>query len=334
MTTTSEQTTNSREDELDFLDAMDLQTTAGAEAAEEKFKEQQVPFNRLESLRLEDDQSVIGRFLTDMRQRPGHPAGACPNVNQHYLKCKDKPADAKWWPSDGKMSAVCRKDKVFNGHFKDCYGCDVAGDQPWPRTWALIVLREEVLDEKTGAVLQIRTKMKEVAILGDDGKPIPGKTEMVPDIRYLNQAYSNFFQPVFGMSTRAGTILNRDFEIKRKKVGKKVEYNFEKLDPLPFEWRGPKGDQPVQVRDNWDLSDPEIFLAYFPDVPDLRRPIGRKASDRHYKYYFISGSDEATDDAPPPPNNDMDPEQAAALRAKLRDDVMKNYGANSGVAAL
>jgi hypothetical protein len=231
-----------------------------------------------------------------------------------FAKTKPRPAnhDGDWKDT---WSAVCRYDKIFNGMYKDCYICDhIPNDKgkksrPSPKVWALAAMREEVFDKESGTLLGIRTQMKEVAETDKDGKPTDKKLT-VPNIVVVNMAYSNFFGPVAGTCNRKGTVLANDIEITR--LGIKMddtEYRPEALDQISL------ADGRVL-----DLRDNELMEQYFPGVPDLRRFIVEKSTDRFYKHFFIPGEDDdvATSlDAVPAPSADADPERVAKLRSRV-----------------
>jgi hypothetical protein len=269
-------------------------------------------FARTEFFKLEDKGSALVRFITD--------ADEWITVDQHQMiPTKDKPSDYEGnWPE--KMGSVCRKDEAFD--YGECYICDFLVDgkkikRPSGRTWALACIREEVRED--GKIAGYRDKTREVV------KKIGDKEETVTekDIVVVNMAWKNFFSIMKGFAEYYGTVLDRDYHIKRTGDDQSTTYQIVPLDPLIMDDKGTK----------FDLRDPQFASRYETDL-DLEKVIAERADDEFYARFFDprvtatkEGKVEKTGASPeaPKPDNDMDQEKLAAMAERV-----KNFGQAEG----
>jgi len=291
----------------------------GSEAAEQAAaKSGGGRFARVEYFSLEDKESAILRFLTEHTDWI--------TVNQHQMvPTKAKPADFEGdnWPD--KMGAVCRYNSAFQGEYSDCYICDNKLEknrqgkvkQPQPRTWALACVREEV--KEGGKVVGIRDKTREVKRKKADSDEMELTIEK--DIVVVRFAWSNFWHNIQAAAGVYGTVLDRDFFIKRSGSGLDTEYNSLPLDPITTE----NGDR-------FDLRNPEYMKLYANDY-NLEEIITKQSSDEYYARFFDpratvdkegnvkEASAEAQAAGPAKSDNDM-----AEDRLKALQDRVKSYG--------
>lgn len=306
----------------------------GAEAAQEAGKGG-AQFAKTHYLSLDADpnspeNTAIVRFLTDKDDWIV--------VDQHNnVPTKGKPSDYEGanWPD--RMGAVCRKDVAFTGVYADCYICENLVDgkdvkKPTGRTWALACLREEVRGdgtpdmggpEKKGKVLGIRDKTRQVAITGEDGKPT-GEERTERAVVVVNMGYKNFFSALAGFAGYYGTVLDRDYFIKRNGKEKDTTYQIIPMDPIPH------ADGTV-----FDCRKPEHAAKYEVAEGMLEDVINDRASDEFYGRFFdrrvtasskgssSSASSQTTGSsaAAPEKDNDADSARLAALANRV-----KGYG--------
>lgn len=311
--------------EEDLAD-LDFTGSAGGDAAEEIEKRQaeerakrRIQFDRIEYFGIKDDGGTATfRFLNDYTSRPGEVTPAWITALTHsYVPTKPQPLNyrGKSWPAT--RGAVCRKDQIFAAKYNNTCEIDEIihtsgynkGKKCFasPKTYAFVVMREEVIgtqemvatgeiaEHQVGKVLYLRDRMKEVAVVGADGKPVEGKTQLVPDIRIVEQSWENFFGILFGMAGLWDTILDRDIRCTRKGTDTDTKYRFAAMDP--FDVTMPDGS----VR-RYDLRDSEIFHAKYPNMPSLKLHLARLASDDYYKRFFIGPQDDDAKDGDAPSN--------------------------------
>lgn len=224
-------------------------------------------------------------------------------VDMHSM-VPTKPQPADWpegrnWPKS--MGAVCRNDKVFRARYGDCYICTtkkvVKGKEvqfpAGPRTWALAVLREEVVgtaemvaqgmipQTMVGTVVGYRDKTKEVAKMVD-GKD-SGEVEIVPEIVIIQQAWKNFWSSLSGMAARYTTCMDRDYHITRSGNDTTTTYQIVPLDPIVL---GENNKYGLPAGTKYDMSIPELVQALYPDLPDLRPMVAENADDDYYARFF------------------------------------------------
>lgn len=301
----------------------------GADALQEASKG--AAFQRTQFFGIEDGKVSILRFLTewdDLPTSPGVPSWIA--VDQHAM-VPTKPAPADWgdknWPS--KMGAVCRHDPAFTGMYRDCYICDHMVDKvtvdgkklkkPSGRGWALACVREEVIEN--GRVVGIRDMVREVTIPAKEGQP--EKTVKEKAIVVVNMGYKNFFGTLKGFGAFYGTVLDRDYRVKREGQSTDTDYQIIPLDPIT-----------MADGTRFDLRNPEHMARYETDL-DLVEIVMERASDQFYARFFdprfvVTGDDDKvvpTGQAPDPvkSSGDVDdPEKMNALAARI-----KGYGGNT-----
>jgi hypothetical protein len=336
------------------IDDLDFTGGYGGEAAEAGAAKG-ASFNRTEYFRLDGSPAGVAaganvgiiRFLSD--HVPSE-SNSIPwiTVDMHSMvPTRPKPQDypeGRTWPRT--MSAVCRKDKIFRARYNnECYIHTLKkGDgKPYTAagtTWALAVVREEVLGTKemaaagqipeamVGQVVGIRDKMKEIVKTDEKGEPIQGESVFVPEIVIVQQKWKNFWSIVQGFASRYKTVLDRDYHITRKGDDTSTTYQVVPLDP-------------IQMADGtvYDLRRPDLMKEKYPELPDLRMPIAEQASDEYYAKFFditkpqpsfkkaddASGSGPAT---PTPTGNEPSTEQLNALASRLT-----SYQPDGGQAA-
>jgi hypothetical protein len=292
----------------------------GAQRAKEASKGAQ--FAKTNFLSIEDGKSVIVRFLIDAEETPGADTGAWISVDQHQsVPTKKAPADFEGtWPE--KMSAVCRKTKLDDDGttwHDECYICDFLVDgkkvkKAKSRTWALACLREEVIEN--GKVLGLKDVTRQVAVLDKDGKPT-GDEKTEKAIVVLNYGYDNFFgavQAYYGMN---GTVLDRDFWIKREGAQLDTVYR-------------PIGKDPIKLKDGsiLDVRNPEHMQRYgFDDqkaaYAALQEIVAERGSEEFYARFFdprytaSEGKVQSTGADVAKPSNDAEEDRLEALRSRV-----------------
>lgn len=293
----------------------------GAEAAKEATRGGN--YARTEFFSLEDGKTAILRFLTD--------ADEWITVAQHQMiKTKAQPDGYTGnWPE--RMGCVCRDDDAFAGIYDDCYICSylVDGDKikkPSSRIWALACLREEVLGdgstelggpEMKGKRVGLRDMTREVTISAKeaaDGKPAR-KEETITEkaVVVVNMGWKNFFGVLEGYAAKYGTVLDRDFWIKRNGAGLDTSYQIISEDPI------------MSNGEVFDLREPKFMERYETNI-DLVEIITDRSSNEFYARFFdprFSSDDDgevkatgATPEAKP--TTDVDPERMEALANRVR----------------
>lgn len=285
----------------------DFEASYGGEVALEKSKHtgggqfaDRIPF-----FSCTDGETVLVRFLSDAVKHPDNPR-VIPwiTVDQHNrVPTKAQPSDYKGdrWPKF--MGSVCRNDKAFKARYPDGCPIDNAGlltdegkkvGKPSARTWALVILREEVYDnvkQDDGStrreLVGVKTKMRDVT--DRDNNKI-GET---PDIRQMNMGWKNFFASLNGLAARYKTVLNRDIEITRRGSGTDTLYTFAPLDIVK------RTDD--SIFDLRTLEELERFEATIPateqeidgkkvkvpgKIPDLRKCVVAQVNDDYYDRWF------------------------------------------------
>jgi hypothetical protein len=323
-------------------------------------------FNRVDFFSVPDGKSVVVRFLLDYDEWP--------SVEVHTMVPvqKKQPEGRRSWPKT--VPAICRRTKLpdatpadvqatmpyFPYLFPDCYICDHIRKADGKaigrssRSFTLVVIREEVRGDGSdalggetnkGKLLGYKDKMKEVAVVDATGKPT-GDVEKVRDIQIVQQAYSNFFIHLEGMAGVHGTLLDRDYFIKRKGESTDTEYQIVHLDPQYV--NGANG--PVI----FDLRDAEFAKRYgievtpqgriYPEELDLDAHIDRQMGDRYYGLYIdpripqpvenqgtsANGGSPATATPVAKPETEGSADQMAALRDRV---VGYSKGANGPAEA-
>jgi hypothetical protein len=333
--------------------------------AEEAAKSQMASFNRVDFFSVADGKSVVVRFLMDYDEWP--------SVEVHTMVPvqKKQPEGRRSWPKT--IPAICRRTKLpdatpadvqatmpyFPYLYPDCYICDHIRKADGKaigrssRSFTLLVVREEVRGDGSpelggetnkGKLLGYKDRMKEVQVTDATGKPT-GDIEKVRDIQIVQQAYSNFFIHLEGMAGVHGTLLDRDYFIKRKGESTDTEYQIVHLDPQYV--NGQNG--PVI----FDLRDAEFAKRYgieitgqgriYPEELDLDAHIERQMGDRYYGLYIdpripqpVEGKSDNSSDgqATATPVAKPETEGSADQMAALRDRVVGySKGANGPAEA-
>lgn len=316
------ETTSTVEEDFDES-FMDLNSTSGVDhtRAEREAAKARASSGRTDALKIGEGESVFVRFIHDMN--PGQSKyGAWANVLMHSrIPTKPAPADLpkdKSWPQF--MFAVCRKDKVFNGKFQDCYICDTMRKKdgkkyyPYIRTFTLLAIREPV--RENGKLVGYKTAMR-------TWESEDGTKHEAPDIRYAMQGYDNFYGPIAGLGVFYDTtVLNRDYRITREGTDKATTYRPAPCDPIMCDH--PKSGEKVIL----DLRDDDIMDKEFPKLPSLAKIIYDMAKDDFYQRWFIPGETTGRTAADSPavasPSNDVPSEDIEAMRARMRDRVRVN----------
>ncbi len=285
---------------------------SGARAAEKASKSSGANFARTEFFRLEDGDSAILRFLTEFNNRCGKliddvPCGRLLQENpenedqeictkhgddigdpilgwlttdyHQQVPTRDAPKDyqGKGWPQ--KMACVCRMDECFEGKYAYCWACDNApgkAAKPTGRIWALACLREEVRDDD-GDLIGYADVMRTVK---RESEETPGEYEEVEEraITIVLMAWKNFFGPLSGMASAYGTVLDRDYLIRRSGDGTDTEYRFAALDPIDF-----VDSDGEEVR--FDVRHPEVAERYGSSLTIVDE-IDRRVSDDFMGMWF------------------------------------------------
>ena len=282
--------------------------------------------------RPENGEEYYLRFLTDrlaVETEDGSFAGGWITTKTHQnVPTRPAPAGHKGnWPAA--MSPVCRYDPQFSdAGFADCFVCDFmmpSNDRiKRPnRVWALAVLREEYRDEN--GKVAYRDVMREVSDRDKEGNVTVTREE--PAIVVVEQSHNLFFSNFEGYFDRNGTILDRDFWVKRE--GEKLEttYRIIGLDQTTAE------DGTIL-----DLRNAEQMARYLPDAAKVGSAkaaeeallpiIENRMSDDFYSKFFDtrvpqgstgSSTPVATSSTPatPPPDNDGKAISVEDLRSKL-----------------
>jgi hypothetical protein len=296
----------------------------GAESLE-KASEKQQSFNRTAHFSLKDGESTLIRVVTEYTDWI--------TVKQHgFVPTRPQPANwpgQKWPPM---MGAVCRHDRAFFGIYDDCIICDKMQRsngkpyKPTSRGWAVAVLREEVRNPD-GSIAGVKDKKVTVPKLDDQGKPIEGETIEIPEFVWLNFAWDNFFSKIHGTAAYYGTVVDRDFFVKRKGIELDTDYQIAAMDRLPLE------------------NMAERYAA----APDLGAEVARMASDDYYDTWWGNKTFSPKDSngqnppapatTPPPVSQGAPPADDDARREALRQRLGEfrpegTGGQSSGVTDL
>lgn len=281
----------------------------GAAAAKDASSPKGAAFAKTHYFSLSDGEEVCVRFLTD--------ADSWITVDQfNYIPTKPAPSDYTGnWPKF--MGAVDRRTKMADGStlYDDCYISDFMtrdDGSPYkssPRTWALAVIRDEVRNEQ-GTIIGYKDQTREVAEVSD-GKPT-GQTTIEKAVVVVNMGYKNFFGSLQGFAGRYGTILDRDYYIKREGAGLTTTYHIVPADPID----APDPSNPESTI-RFDLRNPAFFAAYEKNMPDLEEMILYRASDEFYKRFFDPRG-EAASNGNGSTSHDVDDDKVAELAARIK----------------
>lgn len=330
---------------------------------EEAAKSQNASFQRVEYFKLDDGEQIVVRFLCDYDET------ASVDVHTMVPVQKSAPEGRKNWPKT--VGAVCRRTELPGGQFlfPDCYiddhirtptGGVIKKSQ---RTYGLAVVREQVIGDGTealggeankGKLLGYRDKMKDVQVTDATGKAT-GDVEKVRDVRIVGQAYKNFWSHLEGMAGVHGTLLDRDYYIKRKGDDTSTEYQIVHLDPqhvnvdgtvVVFDLRDPRFAERYGITigpDTWtpDPKRPEYTKPrrHYPEELDIDRHIMRQMDDHYYGMYFdprlpqeVRGGSATPGEAQAAqpvakPNSEASSDQMEALRSRVTSYSQQPAGA-------
>ena len=295
-------------------------------------------FDKIHYFGIEDGHSQIVRFMTEANPVPATPhLGAFITVLQHQgVPTRPRPA---WLKEDGKWperwGCVCRMTKAEalpnepllwtlmedkgEEYGEGCYVCtNVRSKDGKPykasgRGWALGCLREEVRDE-AGMLRGYKDQTREVERTNADGS-----TETVTEkaIVVFNMGWKNFFSTLDGNFYGYGTVVDRDYLIRRKGSGTATDYQIIALDPIP----------------GHDLRDPEVFAKYEHPGYNLDKIIQDQARVAYQRRWWDptytppkknDGDDSSASQgggAPAEqqakPSTDADPDAVAAMAARV-----------------
>jgi hypothetical protein len=281
----------------------------GADAAKDAAASKSgASFAKTHYFSLSDGEEIVVRFLTD--------ADSWITVDQHtFVPTKKQPSDYEGnWPRG--MGAVCRRTKLADNStlYRDCFICDHVTKQdgspfkPSSRTWATAVIREEVRDDN-GVVVGFADQTREVVDVRD-GKPTgERRTEKATVI--VNMGYRNFFGALQGFAGRYGTVLDRDYYIRREGDGLQTVYHIIPADPIDV---SDPDNASSTVR--FDLRDRRFMSRYEADVPDLEGIVMDKASDGFYERFFITG--DSASSVATPVSNDVEDAKVVELAARIK----------------
>ena len=292
-------------------------------------------FKTTKFFRLKDGESGVYRFLTDYvgvnTPDGGVTGGWLPTKQHQNIETKGTPADFKGdnWPK--RMAAPCRYDEIWQGTYPDCFICDNPKEnqrKATQRFWALAVVREQVLEN--GKIVGTKDGTRTYTRKNDDGED---EEVTEKDIVVVNMAYKNFFALLDGAGSRNGTILDRDYFIRRTGA----TMNDTSYAILPEDKITTTVDD-EQVP--FDLRDDALMARYLPEAAEVgyaqasTNAIGEILSDRtsddFYGRFFdtrITIPTYATADPvsvgapeevqPISPSNDVSPDRLQAMKDKL-----------------
>jgi hypothetical protein len=266
-------------------------------------------------------------------------------VDMHSMvKTKGQPADWEGnWPDS--VTPVCRLNKMGDGMpmFPECYVCEFVKQKdgkPFKRssrTWALGVLREEVLGDGSpeqggpqwlGRRRGFRNKMIEMAKLGPDGQLLKGpdgkptgETELRPEVVIFPMGWKNFFQAVQGAAqVNGGTITNLTFAIQRSGTQLETQYSVTSMGAGKQDFNDPKYAEKIGVKVDWEQRDAEGHpLKIYPAEYDIPKMLMHRASDEFYARFIdprvtLPSSGKK---AEPKPSNDVEPENLKSMRERI-----------------
>lgn len=263
-------------------------------------------FGRTGYFKLDDGERAFVQFISD-------PYEWIPVDMHNRVPTKSKPVDFEGnWPEF--MNAVCRHTKGENklGIYPDCYICENLKNPRDPakpfqrtsRTWAIAVLKEEVIGDgsaasggeaKKGKRVGFRNKKIEVPVRGADGKPT-GEMQEKPEVVFVTMGWKNFFAALEGTAqVHDGSITHLIFAIQRSGEMLDTTYSITSM-----------GEQRVKGGKVVDFSDPEfasqvgvtitgerdsegsLIKKYAPDI-DIVKLLDERSSDEYYAKFFDTG---------------------------------------------
>jgi hypothetical protein len=238
---------------------------------------------KVDFLRMNDGDLIFVRFLTDFYE-----ITECMVHSMYPTKPKPEGYTGTWPKT---VSAVCRNSKMKDGApmFPDgCYCCqhprmdDGKPRGAIPRTYGLMVVREEVVSDGTEAFLDPRFNPPQIVPKGqragfrdkkreyqpfdfNTNQPVGG-VEMIPDVLMAEMGWNNFWSDIEGISQLFGTICNQEMSIRRTGSGMNdTKYHIVGLGI-----------------NKHDMRDPQVLAKYGIEVigyDDLGRPIKKYPKD-------------------------------------------------------
>ena len=297
--------------------------------------------------KLEDGEATVLRFLTDSQpvEVDGVLRGGWLPVLQHDpLPTRAKPEGVENWPAF--MGAPCRYADIFGGQYADCIVCDTKIGTPSGKGkvgpakvkyWSVAAEREEYQDEATGQ-RRYRDKLRHYTVKDEKTGEDVEKSERI--LYIVNLSNQNFYDKLAGFASIYGTLLDRDYYVKRTGAKLDTDYVVAPLDPIEKDG----------VR--FDVRVPEHMAKYLPAALEvgsaaasdgyLEPVISERSSDQFYNKFWGSGpvaqagggtgGATAAPTAPETPQTDLPTDQGATDVSSLIDR-MKSAGGPPAEAA-
>jgi hypothetical protein len=254
---------------------------------------------KVEFLRMEADQLLFCRFLTDYYE--------IMDVMVHTMyPTKPKPEGHEGnWPKT--ISTVCRNTKMGDERpmFPDgCYCClhprldDGKPRGAIPRTYGLLVVREEVISDGTdkfaipgsnpvriipkGQRAGFRDKKREYQAFDFNTNQPIGVPEMIPEVLMAEMGWNNFWVAAEGISQLFGSICSQEITIRRTGSGMNdTKYQIVGLGPSSYDMREPQNlaKYGIKVTGYDDLGRPQ---KEYPPEYSLPHILYARASDDYY----------------------------------------------------
>jgi hypothetical protein len=254
---------------------------------------------KVDFLRMDDTDLIFCRFLTDYYE--------IMDVMVHTMyPTKPKPDGSEGnWPKT--ISAVCRNTKMGDGQpmFPDgCYCCqhprldDGKPRAATPRTYGLLVLREEVMSDGSekfvrpgsnppqiipkGQRAGFRDKKREYQGFDFNTNQPVGAVEMIPDVMLAEYGWNNFWVDIEGIQQLFGTVCNQEMTIRRTGKGMNdTKYHIVGLGITAHDMRDPAvlAKYGIEVVGFDDMGRP---LKKYPPEYSLPHMLYNRASDDYY----------------------------------------------------
>jgi hypothetical protein len=287
--------------EIESTITPDWDAVEGMDAHDEQVAERRnraggdyLPYLRLKKA----GESIHVRYLCDIVKRPSleHVQAMTTVANHPGVATRPKPEGWKGnWPKS--MPAVCRQGKAFASSYPA--GCpvhdaiDTNGERVRNqlRGFGLVIKVEEVFEngEFVGWKDATRTVKRK-----DGDKEIEVQ---VPDFMWVEGGSENFwaFAKVAAsnasrrdptLMTRVVTITREGQDMDNTKYPQVVNEQEQIFHPADAEL-----DEDKRRIVDFDLRDPDIMAALYPDVPNLRAHIEEMCSDEYLNKFFLGGQD-------------------------------------------
>ncbi len=254
----------------------------------------------------------------------------------NMVPTKPKPS---WWgdtPWPSQISAVCRRTLMQDGKplYDDCYIDDFVQINGRPakatgRTWAIAILREEVIGDGTpqlggdayrGRRYGFRNKTCKWATFGDDNKMI-GEPETRPAFVVISKAWKNFFGGIrSAANVNGGTVANLTFAIERVGDGLDTDYPATSLGASPQDFGRAEYLKRIGIDVAADPSQPGGIRKLWPEELNLAKMLQYRVSEEYYAL-FVDPRVQA-----PPSNRKMaHQEDMAPVRSvpSIQDDELQ-----------